>query len=80
MVGRFNLDPFRKLALGQLAHLVAPFCQHLQKAVLLLGVPVGLGLAGVEQLGRAFHGQLEARFGEVTHGGFHNDQELPEAF
>jgi hypothetical protein len=26
----------------------------------LLGVPVDLGLAGVEQLGRAFHGQLEA--------------------
>jgi hypothetical protein len=33
---------------------------QLQKAVLLLGVPVDLGLAGVEQLGRAFHGQLEA--------------------
>ena len=60
MVGRLDLDPVRELALGQLAHLVAPFRQHLQKAVLLLGVPVDLGLAGVEQLGRAFHGQLEA--------------------
>ena len=34
--------------------------EQLQKAVLLLGVPVDLGFAGIEQLGRAFHGQLEA--------------------
>jgi hypothetical protein len=60
MVGRFDLDPFWESALSQLTHLVSPFRQHLQKAVLLLGVPVGLGLAGVEQLGRTFNGQLEA--------------------
>jgi hypothetical protein len=56
MIGRFDLDISTWLA----RLLSRPFRQYLQKDIHLRGVPLEVGLTGIEKLGRVFHDQLEA--------------------
>ncbi len=63
---RRDFDAAREHQLGELADLEAAFGQRLQELVFPLRVRIEVGLAGVEELGRAFQGELEARLREVA--------------
>ncbi|MBK6715129.1 MAG: hypothetical protein IPG57_08530 [Burkholderiales bacterium] len=69
VAGGGDLDAAGEHQLGQLADLESPIGQRGQEGVVRLGVGPALRLAGVVQLGRAFNGQLEARFRQVAWSG-----------
>ncbi len=65
-----DFDTFRKMQLGQLAHLEAAFGERGQELILHRGIGI-IGLADIVELARTFQRLLEARFAQITwHGIF----------